>query len=576
MNFRLIACSVLVSFNLSLFSSADEFREPNLEKKAFVLDELEIDKISKASLISGLLSAAKDYDYSEGVDYQLRAHALSMAAHLKPDSEKLEDILTQLKNRGSTAGDDSAKKERTISRITRGVKSLMKKKDLAANQICAKHCIDIAIRLGKGSENTAELLAFQKEIGTPDWKGFLLQFKPRNPWNYSYKAPKSKRSEEIAGGSAESLKSLESKAFALAPPLRRRTNCIYPITVTAQKTEDNPNLTVAISQKVGQRIGSSLAQVTEYIQHRHLDANRIPSGYKITIDFEDHEKVPETNSFGLPMAFALDSLFTGQEIDPSLALVGRINKQGKVLKIRDPLTQVLYSVDHDFKQVVLPQKNRTAIKDLYILRGIEPLLKTDFFVIKHFEKLLEMTSPEKGGSLEKHFKTYDKLKESLRGGDQLKILKNKKNRAVVDKLREEIPFFYSAKLLSYISRDKMPKELSPSGSNSQIHAAISPILHRIRFASENGFLKKKSYYLPQAEKSLQSLEFLDKKIHPSFAEYHGNILELTKTYHAVLKEMKDEEEERGAPEEIEEKWNEAVQSYQSLLRNPKIASALSY
>jgi len=147
MTLRILAITLLATIGLTISGPAQTYREPTLDKKIFERADLKIDKISAASLMGGLLSVANDYDDNRGVNYELRGHALSIAARLKPDSGKLLDIMTQLKNRGTTAGDEQAKKSRTIGRIYRGVKALLKKEDHPANKICAQYSISIALRL---------------------------------------------------------------------------------------------------------------------------------------------------------------------------------------------------------------------------------------------------------------------------------------------------------------------------------------------------------------------------------------------------------------------------------------------
>ncbi|MCU0781800.1 MAG: hypothetical protein MUF04_11950, partial [Akkermansiaceae bacterium] len=135
----------LASLGLATSSSAAApYRPPDLKKEIFVTKNISLDKLDRASLVSGLISVARDFDDKKDVDYEVRAYALAIAHRLDKKNDRVQTVLDQLKQDGKTIKEPTDK-ERVIRRLANGVKYL-RKKDNKDNLVCAAYVCDIALR----------------------------------------------------------------------------------------------------------------------------------------------------------------------------------------------------------------------------------------------------------------------------------------------------------------------------------------------------------------------------------------------------------------------------------------------
>jgi ATP-dependent Lon protease len=79
--------------------------------------------------------------------------------------------------------------------------------------------------------------------------------------------------------------------------------------------------------------GNSLEEIMKLMRVRHEEDGRIPSGYRVTITFEDKDTLLDGPSAGTAMSIIVDSLFTGRELDDKFACTGAITADGKVTRI---------------------------------------------------------------------------------------------------------------------------------------------------------------------------------------------------------------------------------------------------
>ena len=97
---------------------------------------------------------------------------------------------------------------------------------------------------------------------------------------------------------------------------------------TATPLEDrNHPLKIRFNQRVGKNMDGALKEVTKYLRVKHNDW---PSGYDIEIAFEDRFTSKDGPSAAICCALLLDSLVTGQKIDPLFAVTGDMNADGSI------------------------------------------------------------------------------------------------------------------------------------------------------------------------------------------------------------------------------------------------------
>ena len=140
---------------------------------------------------------------------------------------------------------------------------------------------------------------------------------------------------------------------------------------------------VLFNQRVGKDMHSALNEVIKHLRVKH---DSWPSGYEVEIAFEDRFTLKDGPSAAVPCALLLDSLITGNKIDPSFAVTGDMNADGSIQPVGGVPAKVRGAFSKDCKIVAIPLKNARALSDLVILSGIEPVSRIQVFTVKHFRE----------------------------------------------------------------------------------------------------------------------------------------------------------------------------------------------
>ncbi len=559
---------VILTLGMGLLH-ADTYRPPNLEKEIFNIDALKIDKISESSLFAGLLSVAKDFDEENGeVDYELRAHALGIAGRLKPDNENLLDILGDLKERGKALGDDTVTPSHTVSKIYRGLRALMRKKDNEDNQKLASYCADIALRLDDGAKDAKKIKEILDSVGKPDWRDMLGAPIHNNAWGEEQNEYK-ERSEVIPGGKAAKFAANQSSVYALS--VRRLSNgrhagAASSLSATALRDNSVDGIEFHIDQKVGNMTGNSLEEIQKFMRIRHEEDGRVPAGYKVEIAFEDKDGLLDGPSAGTAMSLIIDSLFTGNKLDEKFACTGAITADGKVTKIGGVAGKIRGATKKKCKLVGVPEENISGVSDIYVLDGIDPLINIQVFSFAKFEQALKVASATRPTETQATIDRFNEIAEVLKdkGEDALK------NSAVTSKLEQVVkamPNHESARILLEVAKGSPPTKLSVGGSFHEISTATSSIHGKINMAIYTEELDRKSTDKEDAQEAVELLEELNGKIDKRLSDYHESTIKLTKIFRDG---RKDDEADEEFIERLERTQEEVQSEFTKLREDPEI------
>ncbi len=561
MNKRTLTSILALSLFASFPSQADQYAPPIFSAKTFSGEELEIDKLSRATLIGGLLSAAKDFDKSKAVDFRLRGHALYLAHQLNPDSKKLADIIRQLENRGSTAQDSSATKDRAAGRIYRGIKALIKKKDHPANRTCTIHCVDLALRLSPDFKNAADLKKLQQELGTPDWKGILQKPTYRSPWAQQNANTFRKRTEKIAGSKEAKLALKNASIITVSERAHRPLQQVAHL-LTAEATPENSlkNLHLKIASEVGNSTGSSLAWAAKTLKKRHQKNKALPLDQTVTVIFPEKPPLADGSSSGAAMTLILDAMVTGRELDPNFAVIGGIEASGDIKKTKNIVPKILAAKKKKAKLIAIPHQNSEALADFYLTKGLKSALNTPIFTFKTFEDLLSLTSQEKSTTFKEQHAAYQKISSGVqeKGIDFLKEESVKKQ---LMNIVEKMPTHGSAQLLLNLAQSKLPAHLSLAGSDDAIRNA-SRSDHRLRQFIWNSNFDHKKNDLDRAVRSTKALEKLKAHIHPLYKDYLSAFAASSQQFRSILEQKKFSDQE--LVEKLKNSWKEVAKAHRSL------------
>jgi hypothetical protein len=542
---------ILAALMLTLGIAANAqqgYRPPNETKEIFDVSKIDLDRFDRSNLVSALLAVGRDFDQKQDVDFELRAHALGIALRLDKDNERLATILAQLKQDAETIG-ETPDKSRVSRRLAAGIKSLVRKKDNEANQICAAYCVDIALRLDPGGAS-AKALEEQKDAladagHKADWSdmlGNVVSRKKTNPWDDEQEVFV-KKEVSMPGGEAKSFARSQSRINGLVVrqlPGGNLAGAASTVNATALRESGQKGLLFTFNQDVGPMMGGCLEEVIKFLRVRYDDEpSKVPDGYRIELGFQDKYVPKDGPSAATLFTLVLDSLFSGEELDDDFACTGDITADGMVQKIGGTAGKIRGATKRGCKIVGIPVANGKEVADVLLMDGPQQLLDIQIFTMRDFDEAHAISRKVKTSEVQATLDSFAEIAKVVKGGS-LDLLKNSEVQKRLAAVVEKMPNHLSAKLLMEFGRDSHPKVLSVGGSFNEIDIASSGIfrqlapLFRRSFVivdgekqgddEEGSSLTITSEQREEAQASVENLRKLDKNIDPKLAKYSEAVL----------------------------------------------------
>jgi hypothetical protein len=562
-----------VFFLLTGVILADNYRPPNMEKELFSTKKLAINDITKTALFAGLLSVARDFDEKEDeVNFELRSNSLAIAGRLEPKSENFKDVLDDLKQRSRTVKQDAAKSD-IYSKIYRGVRTLMRKDENKDNLKCAAYCIDIALRFEPEGKYQDTLEKYQKKTGKADWKDMLKAPVFNNPWDRQDDNEFKERRETIPGGEAEKFAATQRTVYGLSVRTLsngRHAGAAASLSATALREKDIDGIEFHIDQKVGNMTGNSLEEIMKLMRVRHEDDGRIPSGYRVTITFEDKDTLLDGPSAGTAMSIILDSLFTGRELDDKFACTGAITADGKVTRIGGVAGKIRGATNKGCNLVGVPHENIKGVSDILVLDGIKKLMAIQVFSFKTLEEALMVASKDKPEDVQSTIDDFNKVAELIEAQGE-ESLKNAKVIELLEDVVKKMPNHESAKILLSVAKGEEKKILSLGGSFHQINTNISGVARKIQMMVWSDEADLNSADRNAAKDALNELEGVSDKLDSRLKGFSDSMLKVLKSF---SEGREDDEKDEEFIERIKKEWETANGERSKLMGDPEIMEEL--
>jgi hypothetical protein len=566
-------CLLSVFFLLTGVILADNYRPPNMEKELFSTKKLAINDITKTALFAGLLSVARDFDEKEDeVNFELRSNSLAIAGRLEPKSENFKDVLDDLKQRSRTVKQDAAKSD-IYSKIYRGVRTLMRKDENKDNLKCAAYCIDIALRFEPEGKYQDTLEKYQKKTGKADWKDMLKAPVFNNPWDRQDDNEFKERRETIPGGEAEKFAATQRTVYGLSVRTLsngRHAGAAASLSATALREKDIDGIEFHIDQKVGNMTGNSLEEIMKLMRVRHEDDGRIPSGYRVTITFEDKDTLLDGPSAGTAMSIILDSLFTGRELDDKFACTGAITADGKVTRIGGVAGKIRGATNKGCNLVGVPHENIKGVSDILVLDGIKKLMAIQVFSFKTLEEALMVASKDKPEDVQSTIDDFNKVAELIEAQGE-ESLKNAKVIELLEDVVKKMPNHESAKILLSVAKGEEKKILSLGGSFHQINTNISGVARKIQMMVWSDEADLNSADRNAAKDALNELEGVSDKLDSRLKGFSDSMLKVLKSF---SEGREDDEKDEEFIERIKKEWETANGERSKLMGDPEIMEEL--
>ncbi|MGB0326173.1 MAG: S16 family serine protease [Akkermansiaceae bacterium] len=553
---------------------AANYRPPNLDKEIFKPEKLEIDKITKAALFTGLICIARDFNEEDHeVDYDLRSNALAIAGRLDPESETFKDVSGDLETRGQTVAEDDTSKSDVSAKIYRGVRVLMRKKDNENNKKCSSYCIDIALRLDPDGRYAKKLKDYQEDTGKASWKGLFGAPIDVPGFPGAGSGRMEERRETVPGGEAKGFTSTGSEIYGLS--VRQLSNGRHAgaasrLSALALKADDVDGVEFHIDQKVGDMTGTSLKDVAMLMRKRHEGAGRFPSGYRVTISFEDRETPLDGPSAGTAMSLLLDSLFTGNELDDKFAVTGAISSLGKVKPIGGVAGKIRGATRKGCNLVGVPHDNIKGVSDILVLDGIEKLMNIQVFSLKTLEEALMVASKNKPEKVQQTIDDFNTVVELIKEKGEESL----KHDAVIARLEDVVknmPNHESARALLSVAKGEEKKILSLGGSFHQIDIQVRGLRRTMWKMASSDKVNLSSAEQELVKEGYEELRKVSGKLDKRLKEYDDAILNVLK----VLAEGPERDEDaEDFSKRFKKAWERSDAERKKLMENPEIMEEL--
>lgn len=564
-------------------ASAELYRPPNMETDLFDTKEISLRKFDRAGLVSNLVAVARDFDEeNDEVSFKLRGHALAIAGRLDPDSKKLNATLEQLLDKAKAVAEDGADKDRVAERIYAGVRRLLADKDNEANKKCAAYCVDIALELAPGNKYADRLQDAREELENEgfvaDWKGALKDpVQPRDDdgsggwWGDNNRQSFEEREESMPGGNAEEFKSRQSEIYGLVVITLgngKHAGAASSIIATALRDDDSDKVTFKLNQKVGPMMANSLESIAAWLEVKQA-REVVPKGYLVDIVFEDKDTLTDGPSAGTAMALLLESLFTGEKLDPGFACTGGITPSGKCTKIGGVAAKIRGATRRDCTIVGVPEANAGGVADILVLNGIEQLLDIQIFSMENIDQAREISRQEKSGDVQSTLDDFDAVASVIKDEGE-KMLQNSAVQKKLEDVLEKMPNHLSAKLLLQVARDKAPTHLTVGGSFHEIDSNASGVFSTAQMMSWRDKYQHDAGTVETAKEALKELGALEGKVDERMEDYLKAALKLCE----LVRDGKGDDDEEEFIEELDETFGLVRKERSELMNDPELQEEL--
>ncbi|MCU0779999.1 MAG: hypothetical protein MUF04_02730 [Akkermansiaceae bacterium] len=580
----------LASLGLATSSSAAApYRPPDLKKEIFVTKNISLDKLDRASLVSGLISVARDFDDKKDVDYEARAYALAIAHRLDKKNDRVQTVLDQLKQDGKTIKEPTDK-ERVSRRLANGVKYL-RKKDNKDNLICAAYVCDIALRFDPDGERASEIKEAQKELTDAghkaDWDGILgspIRHRPDGGggiFDFLNREEEQFEKKEVRmpGGTAKTFARNQSSIVGLVVrqldggKLAGSASGVNATALADKNLKDE--LLFTFNQDVGPMMGGCLEEVIKFLRVRYEPTpEKIPSGYRIELGFQDKYVPKDGPSAATLFTLVLDSLFSGEEIDLDFACTGDITADGMVQKIGGAAGKIRGATKRGCKIVGIPEPNAKEVADVLLMDGPEQLWNIQIFTMKNFAEAHAISRKTKTSEVQETLDKFNTIAKVLKdkGKDAIKHPETQKR---LQEVLDRMPNHLSAKLLLEYSKGTHPKVLSLGGSFNEITSNITTPLRQVgmitRGQKEDAPVEISDIQKNDAKEAVAELDKISKFLDPKLKDFVAAAKETVEIY---AKGPKSDEKPADFRKRLNEGLEKVIAVQQKLTKDPKIMEEL--
>jgi hypothetical protein len=233
------------------------------------------------------------------------------------------------------------------------------------------------------------------------------------------------------------------------------------------------------NQDVGEDMMKGLREVEKLMIIRH---QALPGDVSMEIGFDDKYTAKDGASASVAIGLMMEAALTGKVWDPMFAVTGDLNSDGAVQPIGGVAAKVRGATKAACKIVALPIKNESAVADLLISDGPEPLVGIGIFSITQFDDAVLLANLERAPLLKQALIELETVRTVLQRNPQAMsvILKSPAAASRLQAILDKAPQCLSAKYLLLYAQGRAPATLTIVGSINAADVASESLLAALR------------------------------------------------------------------------------------------------
>lgn len=233
-------------------------------------------------------------------------------------------------------------------------------------------------------------------------------------------------------------------------------------------TEAAPKL---IFSKATPSLQQAVERATALLRER---IKKFPDGVTVRFEIDGNYGGHEMDSAGLAAAVLLESLASGRQLDPNVALLGGIGEGGKVTKVYGVGTR-LRSLEGIGPGVVgVPMEAEPEVRDLALMGELEALVRMPVFALAGLEDGVALADSAKQGNLAKAIELFASVQEAASKSPLEQLVKNPKFQQRLNDVLAAAPHHLSARLLLQAGTGKLPGRMTFLTSQQAILKSVKP------------------------------------------------------------------------------------------------------
>jgi hypothetical protein len=200
--------------------------------------------------------------------------------------------------------------------------------------------------------------------------------------------PNPKKSDEALPQLKRLSATLQSPLFVDAPD---GTQSVVNVRVTGKASPLNPGAPgeVLFSPPLSAPGRAVLQSVSEYLLEVHCGW---PSGHRIEFSFSAPVAADDAAAAGLAVATLLDSMLGGWETDPTVAHLGKLERDGGIQKVSKAMARMTAAARGGASRVLIAEANSAEAADCLVNEGVIGFSRVQILAVKDFEELRMMAA----------------------------------------------------------------------------------------------------------------------------------------------------------------------------------------